>query len=315
MDFKIILIVTILPLIVLLFFAGFSVGFNNVINLASIASLSIIGLIFSGFLIFIGMMVAPYYPKYGRWIAYSGVVGLMLLLLMIEFYIVQKASKDVGVGSNMNLWKDCSNTPGSWHIFLSCALTGHQPMQQTANFWDFIGIYGFLIFGLLVPLFILTALFSDFVESSGVVQNPTYQKIIGFGLGFMAYRGFIVTRLIYILDIGATGIAVIALNFIFLGGVLNYVRRSFAQFQTLEAEMEIGSDIEKLKIYLQRTADQWKTKEMVATNFSDPIFLRNLQLVVGNTITELLKDESSKIPNKAGLEKFKQEFKKAVRNA
>ncbi|MEM5877826.1 MAG: hypothetical protein QXF12_03000, partial [Candidatus Aenigmatarchaeota archaeon] len=156
---------------------------------------------------------------------------------------------------------------------------------------------------------------SDFVESSGVVQNPTYQKIIGFGLGFMAYRGFIVTRLIYILDIGATGVAVIALNFIFLGGVLNYVRRSFAQFQILEAEMEIGEDVEKLKIYLQRTSDQWKTKEMVATNFSDPIFLRNLQLVVGNTITESLKDESSKIPNRAALEKFKNEFKKAVRNA
>ncbi len=286
---------------------GFSIGVISSLIMVFI----LLGL--SGFLIFLGLLIAPTYPKIGKYLAYGGVVGLMILLLIIETSIIGISGYKIGKNYvSGNFWSSCTSTPNSIISFLTCSITGHQPLpSSTKDIWGFFGVYGFYLFGLFVPLIILVALFADFVEVSGVVQNPTYQKIIGFGLGFMAYRGFVVTKLIYILDIGSTGIAVIALNFIWLGGVLGYIRRSFRQWQLLEAEQELATDMPRLARNLQAIANNWRNKEMVAASFSDPVFMRNLTLIVGAVKAQQLADQSTK----ANINEIRQKVHQAINEA
>jgi hypothetical protein len=139
--------------------------------------------------------------------------------------------------------------------------------QNSKDIWGFLGMYGFYIVGILAPLFLLTALFMDIVESSGVVQGQTYRRIIGGALGLLAYRGFIVTRLVYILDIGSTGVAVIALNFIFLGGILSYINRAFQQWRQLESAEALGRFSQDHLRALAAIAHTWVTWNDVQTSF------------------------------------------------
>ena len=264
----------------------------------------------SGFLIFIGMIIAPSNPRIGKYLSYSGLVGIMILLLLIETSIVgfsgYKIANNIKGGS---YWAPCTSKPSNLITYITCFSTGHQPI--TTDTVGILGIFGFSIFGIIMPLFIFVALFSDFVETSGVVQNRTYQKIIGLGLGFMAYRGFIVSRLIYILDIGSVGVAVIALNFIWLGGILSYIRRSFRQWQLLEEQQELRRLIPRLIENLKEIAKTWTTQEDVARNFSDHKFMRGLELVVGPTEADSLKAESAS----NDLSRFKQKFIKTINDA
>ncbi|MBU5689901.1 MAG: hypothetical protein QXM68_01740 [Candidatus Aenigmatarchaeota archaeon] len=290
---------------------GYLFGWENFWNVLQASLVSIIGIIFSGFLIFIGMMVAPYNPKVGRWIAYGGVVGLMFLLMVIEVFIIKKASDDIKfINDNTDFWGDCgTNPPKSWHSYLACALTGHQPINSgTSNVWNAFGIFGFVIFGLTIPLAILTSLLIDIVESSGVVQSPTYQKFIGFGLGFMAYRGFIVTRLIYILDIGTTGVAVIALNFIFLGGVLAYVKRAFKQWQEIEHEMDIATANSQFRKIVIETLKNANSVESLRNAFNDERFYGALKYLLGEIEAKKLQADALNAQTKSDAERVKRDI-------
>jgi len=303
----IILIIIGLPLLIY----GIYIGSQYGINWGVFSKLGLFFVLFvgSGFLIFGGLMIAPLHPKGGRYLAYIGVVGIMVLLLIIETSLI-----DLRINTYLEgkLWTDCQQTPKNVISFVSCAITGYQPAPQGAtDIWGMMGVYGFYIFGLVAPLVILTALFTDFVKASGVIQSTTNERIIGLGLGFMAYRGFVVSRLIYILDIGSAGIALIALNFIWLGGILGYINRSFKQWQTLEAEMELSIDMPNVARNLKRIADEWKGSKQVAGDFADPIFLRNLTLIVGTVEAQKLLDESRKV-TKDTLGDFKNRFKNAI---
>ena len=284
--------------LILLFILPFilTFGWLFIIGAAQIPIISSLILFFilmalSGFLIFIGLMIAPTHPTWGRYMAYGGVIGIMILLLIIETSIVSMSGYNLAKKSATgNLWSECTSTPKSIISFVSCALTGHQPLPtSTKDIWGFLGIYGFYIAGLIVPLAILTALFADFIESSGVIQNSTYRRIIGFGLGFMAYRGFIVSRLIYILDIGSTGIAVIALNFVWLGGILSYINRSFNQWKMIEDEQLIKRATEQALITLRAAARSWITPNNVQTSFNDSRFMNSLEFVMGKVGAEAWK--------------------------
>jgi hypothetical protein len=173
-----------------------------------------------------------------------------------------------------------------------------------------LGVYGFYLAGFLAPLAILTALVADFVEASGVIQRPTYQKIIGFGLGFLAYRGFIVSRLIYILDIGSTGVAVIALNFIWLGGILGYINRSFKQWKTLESAEALGRFSGQHLRSLSAQADTWTTWEDVRTSFNSNDFLGSLELVLGDLDARAWKARA--LAKQGSVSIFREAFKRAL---
>ncbi|MEM5777376.1 MAG: hypothetical protein QXJ06_02920 [Candidatus Aenigmatarchaeota archaeon] len=307
--FLLLIFLPIILIVVLSIFAGLVI---------SSLFLLLIGFTMSGFIIFIGMMIAPTYPKIGRYLSYVGVIGIMILLIIIEGSIIGLSGFNLGkkfIQNNYSLWTECDQTPINSINFLSCALTGHQPLPtKVEDIWGWLGIYGFYIFGLIAPLFILTALFADFVETSGFVQNPKYQKIIGFGLGFMAYRGFIVTRLIYILDIGSTGVAMIALNFIWLGGILGYIRKSFQQWKLLEEESELKNYIPNLRKNLIAIIDSWQSVAMAIDALNSRKFKNSLSLFLDAVDIDVFTKRIAQT-SQQDLQKFKEELKAAIRSS
>jgi hypothetical protein len=65
----------------------------------------------------------------------------------------------------------------------------------------------------------------------------------------IAYRGFAVTNMLEILSLGTIGIALLALNLIFLGGLLAYIHRVFEKWKPIENAMGIvraGANARKL---------------------------------------------------------------------
>ncbi|MEM0473315.1 MAG: hypothetical protein QXF88_01180 [Candidatus Aenigmatarchaeota archaeon] len=283
-------------------------GFTSTIdNLVFISSSGFIILFSSSTAIFIGMLIAPYNPKIGKIVAYFGVGLVMFALIFMEAYIIQKTVTKRG--TNFEYCNSLTSSSGLNDIF-SCLLTGHKITGSEKS--DALAIGGFFVFSFLVPLFILVALMADFVESSGVVQNKTYQKIIGFGLGFLAYRGFIVTNLIYILDVGATGMAVIALNFIFIGGVLSYVRRVFRQWQLVENEIFLGQAKDKFRSMVLNSLKNVDSVEQLKSTINDESFKGALIFLLGETEAKKIFGKALIATTKNEMERVKAEISKEI---
>ncbi|MCX8178307.1 MAG: hypothetical protein N3D75_00555 [Candidatus Aenigmarchaeota archaeon] len=285
-------------------------GFTSTIdNIAFISSSGFIILFSSSTAIFIGMLIAPYNPKIGKIVAYFGVGLVMFALIFMEVYIIQKTVTNRG--TSFAYCKDLSFSNSDLDEIFSCLLTGHKITGSEKS--NALSIGGFFVFSFLVPLFILVALMADFVESSGVVQNPTYQKIIGFGLGFLAYRGFIVTNLIYILDVGATGMAVIALNFIFIGGVLSYVRRVFRQWQLVENEIFLGQVSDKFRLMVLNSLEKVNDLQQFKTTINDEGFKGALIFILGEVEAKKIFGKALSATTKNEMERIKAEIIKEIR--
>lgn len=218
-------------------------------------------LIFSGGFLILGVIIAYSYPRFGKIMAYVGIAGVLLSLLFIEVGVAALTTlRDYDINPSGNLIKDfmdaakrrsnfqyCENIPvlisignekkiQSLSDSLSCIITGYVPEGSSSVY-----MIGFWIFGVIMPLILTSGIFLDLVESSGVVKNRISQRMIGWSLGFLAYRGFIVTGMIFILDFAAAGMAVIALNFIFIGGLLSYTNKIFDKWKPLENVINTGN--------------------------------------------------------------------------
>lgn len=219
-------------------------------------------LMFSGGLLIIGVIVAYSYPRVGKIMAYIGIASVLISLIIFELYAaVITTFRKMGVNiASENLLDEikqksanyagflyCSNLPAvlqnnkdiiSLIDSLSCILTGYMPKNTSAIYY-----LGFWIFGIVMPLLITSGIFNDLVESSGIISNRISRRLIGWGLGFIAYRGLLITGLIFILDYISAGMVIIVLNFIFIGGLLAYTNRIFSQWRPLEDVISMGKSI------------------------------------------------------------------------
>ncbi|MEM5801452.1 MAG: hypothetical protein QW350_02815 [Candidatus Aenigmatarchaeota archaeon] len=232
----------------------------------------IIPLIFSGGFLISGVVISYSYPKIGKIMAYTGIIGVLSSLTFLEiFIIVITALENTGVNinditsitsseirnrtlqyamsrtlhySNFLYCKDLPVFVGSERNItslsdsLSCILTGYLPKSSKPILY-----IGFWIFNVVMPLLITAGIFNDLVESAGIIKNRLSRRLIGWGLGFMAYRGFLISGLILILDYAAAGMVTILLNFIFIGGLMSYTNRIFKQWQPLEDAIDMGRSI------------------------------------------------------------------------
>jgi hypothetical protein len=215
-------------------------NFWNILNDVIIDGLfSILLLTLSGGALILGVIIAYSNPRVGKIIAYIGIGGVLLTLVTLEVSIVGITGKNRI--KEEYVFQECKNIPlikngiASMMDSLSCIITGYFPKNYPSMY-----LIGFWIFGVAIPLVILGGIFLDLVESSGIIKNRVSQRLIGWGLGFMAYRGFVISNLIYIIDLVSAGMAVIVLNFIFVGGLLTYTNRVFNQWKTLEDAIELG---------------------------------------------------------------------------
>ncbi|MBU5688330.1 MAG: hypothetical protein KQA41_02165 [Candidatus Aenigmarchaeota archaeon] len=198
---------------------------------------SIIVLAVGSFIIIFGVILAGTNIRVGKTLAYIGVATLIVGFLIIEMAYVSKSKESL----KTPMTERCS---GSGRVFrganaadfVTCIITGYRYGGDYGT-WAF---FGFWVFGVIVPLLLFMSLFYDFVDASGVVRQPKSKKIVGYSLGLIAYRGFAVTNLLEILSLGTLGIALIALNLIFLGGLLAYIHRVFERWKPIEHAIGIA---------------------------------------------------------------------------
>ncbi|MEM5799053.1 MAG: hypothetical protein QXZ43_00060 [Candidatus Aenigmatarchaeota archaeon] len=217
--------------------------------------LSILLLIFSGGLLLLGVIIGYSHPGVGKIIAYTGIACVLLFLLFIEVSVIslneKKESNEKFKFENCKKLpvfdKDFTRLPDS----LFCILTGYLP-KDDSNLY----IIGYWIFGITIPLLITSGIFLDLVQSSGIITNRMSQRFLGWGLGFLAYRGLVVSNLIYIIDFISAGMAVIVLNFIFVGGLLAYTNKVFSQWKSIEDAVEFGKSIQIARINSKRILEQ-----------------------------------------------------------
>lgn len=217
-------------------------------------------LILSGGLLILGVIVAYSYPKTGKIMAYIGIGGVLISLIVFEIFIAIIASfRNAGVDINAaDLMKEIKEKSIKYESFsscdslpvvkgksgislgdsLSCIITGYLPKNVSTIYY-----LGFWIFGVVMPLLITSGIFNDLVESAGIINNRISRRLIGWGLGFIAYRGLLITGFIFILDYVSAGMAIIVLNFIFVGGLLSYTNRIFSQWKPLEDAIDMSKSI------------------------------------------------------------------------
>jgi len=200
---------------------------------------SIIVIALGSFLIIFGIIIAGHSLGAGKTITYIGVAVLIIGFFIIEIAYVTKSKESLAVP----MTERCRGTAVGKGLFggvnaaefVTCIITGYK-YKGDYGAWAFLG---FWIFGVVIPILLFISLFYDFVDASGVVRQNKSKKIVGYSLGLIAYRGFVVTNLLEILSIGTVGIALLVLNLIFLGGLLAYIHRVFERWRPLEHAMGI----------------------------------------------------------------------------
>ncbi|MCX8179678.1 MAG: hypothetical protein N3E38_03040 [Candidatus Aenigmarchaeota archaeon] len=256
-GFVIILIITIVLPVIIILIANAGPNFWNVIgNVIAIAYLSLLFLLLSGGFIILGVIIAYRYPRVGRILSYIGIGGVLLGLLFLEVSVAATTAKN-RLGQSYIL-ENCKQIPviigegiKSISDTISCIITGYYSKDASPYY-----LIGYWIFGVAIPLLITSGIFIDLVESSGVIQNRLSRRLIGWGLGFLAYRGLVVSNLIYIIDFASAGMAVIALNFIFVGGLLAYTNRIFSQWQSIEDSIKIGKSTRIARVKSKRLLEE-----------------------------------------------------------
>ncbi|MBU5687806.1 MAG: hypothetical protein QW474_01755 [Candidatus Aenigmatarchaeota archaeon] len=218
-------------------------------SVLSVGVLFFTSLLLGIILLLSGIILAPiissYDPRYARWISYSGAIIIMFSFVYLE---VGALSSTIGasIKNRQIIFMPCDdfNNKGIMDI-ISCIMIGYFPSQNlTAKTLSYFSI---ILFTLFIPFIIVSYLFMDAIETSGIISNQFYAKMIAIGLSFLAYRGLVVTKLIYILDLGATGISLILINFLFIGIIFSRVKTFFDTWKPLEYVIETTSKIKNYK--------------------------------------------------------------------
>lgn len=216
---------------------------------------SIVVVAVGSFMIIFGIIIAGHSLSAGKTITYLGVATLLIGFLILEMAYVYEMKSALTIYTIQK----CSGS-GSTSIFgganlhemFTCIITGYT-YKGNYGTWAF---FSFWLFGVLIPIILFVSLFQDFVISSNVIRQKKSQKIVGLSLGLIAYRGFFVTNLLEILSIGSLGIALLALNLVFLGGLLAYIHRVFEKWTPIEYAMGIARGSVNAKRMLKEYAEE-----------------------------------------------------------
>jgi hypothetical protein len=295
----IILVTVVIPVLIILITSAGGNFWKVLGDVIAGGLISIMLLTFSGGLLILGVIIAYSNPKIGKIMAYIGIGGVLLTLVILEVTVVGVTGKNRL--KEEYVFEECKKLPvvkkdvASMMDSLSCIITGYFPQKYSSTY-----LIGFWIFGVAIPLIVLSGIFLDLVESSGIITNRISKRLIGWGLGFMAYRGFVVSNLIYIIDLVSAGMAVIVLNFIFVGGLLAYTNRVFSQWKTLEDAIELGKSqlvaAKNAKVILEqalRLAESGVDIQQIKNNYLIPFEYVFRQTNLWNSISNLFSENNS----------------------
>ncbi|MEM0473316.1 MAG: hypothetical protein QXF88_01185 [Candidatus Aenigmatarchaeota archaeon] len=240
-------------MIVLLFSIVFlylsNMNFEKTIAILFMFSYLLSGLSVLG--IFSILLLSNFFPHYNKIFAILMYVCLFLLFISMINQQIQIIKLSSGVFSLKNFWLECKDPKGILEN-ISCLTTGYMPTKQSSLVETVLIIYGFWLYGFVIPLIILYHVFEDFIEKSGVIGNHVYIEIISLGFALIAYRFFIITGLINFLTTGLVGVLLILANLWLFSSVVKKIPKYFSYVEkpkekTHELEVSVRLALEKLK--------------------------------------------------------------------
>ncbi|MBU5688331.1 MAG: hypothetical protein KQA41_02160 [Candidatus Aenigmarchaeota archaeon] len=173
---------------------------------------------------------------------------------------------------------------------ISCALIGYMPTTSTSIIETVIIIYGFYLYGFLIPILICYYLMKNIIDFSGVINNENYKKIISFGFTLLLYRSLIVSKLMDFLYIGYIGMGLIILNFIMLNHSIKKIRNISIRIKSIEEKEIKKRNINELKVFVKKSLQRLKlipSTNLISVIFEDRI-RNNLKTIFEyeNKVTE-----------------------------
>ncbi len=316
------LLLVLFPFIIVfifLFFISIFLFKKDVLNVSSLFLLSLSSLftIISVFLLFLSITITLILPSVYKYTKLSTYIILSLFffsLLIQQISIIKSLSEFVDI---KNKWTLCIN-PKEIMDKVSCLLTGYMPRQGIGDWEILLIIYGFWLYGFVIPIFAIYFLMKDFVGSSGIVQNENYKKIISLGFAFMAYRGLIVTKLMDFLYIGSLGILMIIINFFAINFAVKKMHRFFVRIKSINEKEVKSKTINELKLFVKSSLSKLKvipSINLISTIFEDRI-RNNLKTIFEaenrlNEFENLLADFENEI-NKRNLSGVKAAIDKMI---
>jgi len=172
-----------------------------------------------------------------------GAISLVIGLVVAETgYAFPLLAKEVDISYEKCKTIEWGNLPYA----AACIVTGYVPtslsetnMEPTSlseTNMEFVLINFWLT--MLIILFILIYIFYDLTNSSGIIGIESAKRVISFGFGFLAFRGFLASQIVNFLSYGLFGVALIVINFIILGGLFAYANRFFSKYELIEKTVE-----------------------------------------------------------------------------
>lgn len=189
----------------------------------------LIFIVLGAILIFSGIIAASHNSTIGKILFYIGTLLIIVAIFLMELRYALPLLQESGV-----TYEACTTI--NWNDLLgafACMLSGYAPAGGTAEVTILTQIT-FWITGIIIPLFIISYIFYDFVQAGGIIANTTAQRVIAFGLGFLAFRGFLSSQFIIFLTYGSFGIALFVIDLIFAGGVMAVGNRFFMKWKEHE---------------------------------------------------------------------------------
>jgi hypothetical protein len=162
-----------------------------------------------------------------------GAISLVIGLVVAETgYAFPLLAKEVDISYEKCKTIEWGNLPYA----AACIVTGYVPTSLSETNMEFVLINFWLT--MLVILSILIYIFYDLTNSSGIIGIESAKRVISFGFGFLAFRGFLASQIVNFLTYGLFGVALIVINFIILGGLFAYANRFFSKYELIEKAVE-----------------------------------------------------------------------------
>ncbi len=298
--FVIVAVFLFIPAVIAAIIGGsISIIASYIAGIITLGFIFFLALLFGTIIVIIGFISAPYFaslgqPKIARYISYFGALVIMFSFIYLEVGIFSSVIGE-SIKKRSAIFMPCDNFAGKNLLDItSCILLGYYPIgDKLSTGFAYWSVY---LFNVILPIIIIVFIFTDAVENSGIVSNQFYAKLIGFGLGMMAWRGFIITRLIFILDFGATGIALLLINLLFFGIVFNRIKLFFQTYQQLEDVIETRIEYQTWKPLLEREIRAASISPPTMKRLAeDPDFFNRLKFVVGPVAAQAIANEMTKV--------------------
>jgi hypothetical protein len=215
-------------------------------------------------------------PELIRWLSSGWLILIFLafLTIVIAYFVKSRVVLDIGVilllisivfviwsvvfpllGEPTVTYEKCKTmfnpdisvltVPGLFYT-TSCVLTGYAPKNL-----EWLTIATFIIFGVILPIALLAALFYDFIPE-GMITNENARRVIAAVGTLFAFRGFFASLFVEFLSYGFTGMGALFVAVLFTG----YVWKAAYKFVVPVGEFELKKA--KLATY-EELARQYET--------------------------------------------------------